>query len=386
MIKHIVTKPWTRLCMSAAASAALLTACGGGGGGGDQAIPPAPQQPIAVQATSYLNAKTLGFGNAKLSAIADNTVAHTFADFKRNGEHQLFMTTQVYDPTQPQAQATRGQFKFFNKNADGSYTEDTALLAPADRTGCIHPRKAVVADFNQDGRPDVFVACHGYDADPFPGEKSAVLLSQPNGTYTNTFMADTAFNHGAAAGDLNGDGYPDLVLVDNAVGRSPYVLLNNRDGTFTKNTDRVPTALATAYSSTFSVELVDFNGDGHLDLWIAGHEWEAQGSPRVYLNPGNGNFSAVAHTELPAVANEGVVLDMVFHNSHIYMLRTSGGDGTFYQSTVVQKVAYPSLQSSVIYNSNRVPFNGQAWVPWMLVVDGKLISTSDVFRNFSVVP
>ena len=56
-------------------------------------------------------------------------------------------------------------------------------------------------------------------------------------------------------------------------------------------------------SYTFSVELVDFNNDGKLDLWIAGHEWEIEGSPRVYLNPGNGNFSAVTPTVLPAVAN-----------------------------------------------------------------------------------
>jgi hypothetical protein len=86
---------------------------------------------------------------------------------------------------------------------------------------------------------------------------------------------------------------------------------------------------------------------------------------------------------------EGVVLDMVLHNNHIYMLRTSGGDGSFYKSAVVQKVAYPSLSSSVIYNSNRTPFNGQAWltwVPWMLVIDGKLISTSDRFSGFGVTP
>lgn len=141
------------------------------------------------------------------------------------------------------------------------------------------------------------------------------------------------------------------------------------------------------FSNTFSVELVDFNDDGKLDLWIAGHEWEAEGSPRVYLNPGTGDFSAVNPTILPAVPNEGVVLDMVFHNKHIYMLRSSGGDGTFYKSAIVQKVAYPSLQSSVIYNNNRVPFNAwQTWVPWMLVVEGKLISTSDVFSSFSVTP
>ena len=193
---------------------------------------------------------------------------------------------------------------------------------------------------------------------------------------------------GAAAvlvGDLNGDGYPDVVLVDNTVAQTPYVLINNKNGSFTKSTEWIPPGLK--FSNTFSVELVDFNNDGKLDLWIAGHEWETQGSPRIYLNPGNGNFSAVTPTILPAVANEGVLLDMVFHNNHIYLLRSSGGDGTFYKSAVVQKVSYPDRLSSVIYNNNRVPIAMYwDWMPWMLVVDGKLISTSDIYSSFSVTP
>jgi hypothetical protein len=360
-----------------------LAACGGGGGGNTAQTPSPTPNPLLVQATSYLNAKTLGFGNARLPPHAK--LAHTFADFKRNGTQQLFMATQVYDVNQPRANAQPGQFKFYNRNADGTYQEDTTLLA--DRTGCIHPRKAIVADFNQDGRPDILVACHGFDATPFPGEKSALLMSKSDGTYAKSFMDEAGFNHGATAGDLNGDGYPDMVLTDNTINYAPYVLINNKNGSFTKRSDLLPSGLK--FSSTFSVELVDFNGDGKLDLWIAGHEWEQGGAPTIYLNPGNGNFSAANPTVLPAVPNEGVVLDMVLHNNHIYMLRTSGGDGSFYKSAVVQKVAYPSLSSSVIYNSNRTPFNGQAWltwVPWMLVIDGKLISTSDRFSGFGVTP
>lgn len=47
---------------------------------------------------------------------------------------------------------------------------------------------------------------------------------------------------------------------------------------------------------------------------------------------------------LPAVANEGVVLDFTVLDAdgdganEIYVVRTSGGDGTFYQSRTVQRV------------------------------------------------
>ena len=372
---------------------ALLVACGGGANtatpnptpaSGSATPTPAPA-PLGIQATSYLNAKTLEFGNVKLPVSPYSGVAHAFADFKRNGQQMLFVASIDYNTNLPATYNNKGQFKFYNKQSDGSYAEDASLLS--DKTGCLHPRKAIVADFNQDGRPDVFVACHGLDVSPFPGEKSALILSQSDGTYVKTFMGDVGFNHAAAAADLNGDGYPDVVLTDNTVSQTPYVLINNKNGTFTKRTDLLPNALK--FSLTFSVELVDFNGDGQLDLWIAGHEWEGGGQPTIYLNPGDGNFSKAIPTVLPAVANEGVVLDMVFHNNHIYMLRTSGGDGAFYQSAVVQKVAYPSLVSSLIYNSNRVAFGGKAWqtwIPWMLLVNGKLISTSDELSSFAVTP
>lgn len=55
---------------------------------------------------------------------------------------------------------------------------DTALLA--NNVGCTFPTKAIVADFNHDGKPDVFVACRGLGATAFVGEKSAVLLSRPD--------------------------------------------------------------------------------------------------------------------------------------------------------------------------------------------------------------
>ena len=89
--------------------------------------------------------------------------------------------------------------------------------------GCIHPRKAIVADFNGDGRPDIFVACHGYDATPFPGEANKVVLSQPNGTYvTSNASADVGFHHGAAAADLNGDGNCQTQSEVNTAGFAQY--------------------------------------------------------------------------------------------------------------------------------------------------------------------
>ncbi|CAN5632482.1 hypothetical protein BH09PSE5_BH09PSE5_46450 [soil metagenome] len=74
------------------------------------------------------------------------------------------------------------------------------------------------------------------------------------------------------------------------------------------------------------------NGDGSVDLAMGGHEWE-QAPTRVWLNPGASIFSAVVPSTIPAVANEGVVLDFTVTGSGatraLWVVRTSGGDGTF---------------------------------------------------------
>jgi hypothetical protein len=99
----------------------------------------------------------------------------------------------------------------------------------------------------------------------------------------------------------------------------------------------------------------------------------------VFINPGNFNFTAVLGTVLPAVANQGVVLDFTVTgsgaNRNIWLLRTSGGTSApFYQSRVVQKVAYPSLASTVVLSQQPAQ-----WIPWLIpaTVNGVAVVTSD---------
>lgn len=103
----------------------------------------------------------------------------------------------------------------------------------------------------------------------------------------------------------------------------------------------------------FAVEAADVNGDGRIDVIAGGHDWE-NAPTIVLLNDGSGSFDDAQRFELQAVPNEGVVLDFVVLDAdrdgvnEIYVVRASGGDGTFYESRTVQRVLWPSLTSSVL--------------------------------------
>jgi len=82
-----------------------------------------------------------------------------------------------------------------------------------------------------------------------------------------------------ALGDLNGDGWTDIVAINNS-GRASVasVFLGNGDGSF-----GAATAFAAGGRGSFDVELADMTGDGNLDAVITNHR-----SNTVSLLAGNG--------------------------------------------------------------------------------------------------
>ncbi len=147
----------------------------------------------------------------------------------------------------------------------------------------------VVADFNGDGNADLAVANSASNT-------ISVLLGNGNGTFTSNtdFTADTKSSvQWLAVGDFNGDGKPDIAVA--ALGCNPCdqpnpqgdvaVLLGNGDGTFRKF------VTYPGGDPVVSVAAGDFNGDGKPDLAIVNL---TSFRVDILLNNGDGTFQAAA--------------------------------------------------------------------------------------------
>jgi hypothetical protein len=90
-------------------------------------------------------------------------------------------------------------------------------------------------------------------------------------------------------GDLNGDGYADLVTA-NASANAVAVLLNHKDGTF-----YTPSLLVRPGSEPSSVLLGDFNADQKLDVFVGNTGTQ---SLAVYQGQGNGTLQSASSLPL----------------------------------------------------------------------------------------
>jgi hypothetical protein len=329
--------------------------------------------PLIIKNNSYDNFKDIGLTPQKHPYYSQAAVA--YADFNQDGLIDIFTTKLTYLPPTTPEEATDSRFEFYIQNCNGEFEKNENYLVSNNDT-CIHPRKALVNDFNNDNLPDIFVICHGYDKSPFPGEKNKVVISNSAGSY-NVIDAssDISFFHGGSSYDYDKDGYKDVLLVDATI---PLIFFkNNGDGSFQNDgSSRSPTVIAN--KAYYTIELIDINNDSYLDLFIGGHEWQNNANTQIFINPGTDNFSNVTPDNISSVSNEGVVLDFTVtkkeSSTYIWVLRTSGGDGTFYKSRTIQKVSWPSLTLSTLIIDRNL-----RWIPWIIpsVIDGKNVITSD---------
>ena len=368
------------------------------GAGGSTATDVVLATPIPVQASSYLNAKNLNidsqtlpnpFSGFKFNYIEPGeraTSGVAMADFFQDGSLSLVVFTNNFVPvTDPLYSKAVGHAYFFKKVGNG-WVDSTALVMK-DQTGCITPRKVLVADFNGDGRPDVFASCSGVDLAAGGGEQPRFLMSQVDGSYKNVAAPVICYCHGAAAAEMNKKGYADIVATDTRPFQKPFMLINDGQGNFSVDKTRFSNELdpfdaAGSARPIYTVDMIDFNNTGKFDIIFAGAETgDATWSTTILHNPGNNVFVNSNKTILPKNEQYGLVLDVVFDGGYIYLNRTTNSSiaSLTYQGTGIQKIAYPSLVSTMIYTHGADYPNKAPNIDWIMPYKDRMVSFDSGF-------
>ncbi len=319
------------------------------------------KQGLPVYLTSYENKNNIGFEETMLDA-SDLTVSRvdptelgwnersvTFGDFLQNNTITAFVSSG----------RARGLFEnsrrnnlwdypgvgyFLAQNILGEWYDVSHLLfdKAEDRDTCISLSYALTADFNNDGKPDIYAACHSIDfgltqaeIDQLGPERlkdvltedQILFLSTPSGKYKRQPMGLDIYGHKAAAADLDGDGNVDLITTDafNSNNRLPFLLKGNGDGTFTRDDSFINSEImgGEVHFTVWNIFLIPYNGDTVLGMGYSGDNTN-QTNTRIYMqkNSGKFDFEKPIIFELTSNANNKVFtppLDLVFANGNIYL-------------------------------------------------------------------
>ena len=243
--------------------------------------------------------------------------------------------------------------QFYTGQADGTFIKD---VTNSDRfEGLIAWRKSLYGDFNSDGVPDICFVGHGWDAEPWPGEYPVLLLSAGNGRYEETrFTNIIGYFHGSAAGDYDNDGDLDIFLLDHST--NSYFLLNDGRGNFSPSQNVHNSTLING--SMYTTELFDLNHDGHLDLFVGGHEHEGpewhQYTNQTYVFWGDGfSFNHDNYDRFPRFdTGWGVTLDYIFvdldADGYEEVINCRTGDGFGREGYVGWKIQIVSYDGSIL--------------------------------------
>jgi len=240
-------------------------------------------------------------------------------DYDRDGWLDIYFTNAPTVEMALRNEKARGAL--YHNNHDGTFTNVT------DKAGVATPCFAMggaVADYNNDGWPDMYITCLG---------GNVLYRNNSDGTFSDVTVkagvADGRWSTGAAFGDYDNDGYVDL-MVTNYVdfhlndlpnfGKSPTckyrgidvqcgprglpgagdsLFHNNGDGTFEDVSKASGVDDPNGYYG-LGVVWADFNNTGHPDIYLADDS-----TPNfLYKNEGKGKF-----TELGLESGTGVSQD-----------------------------------------------------------------------------
>jgi hypothetical protein len=240
----------------------------------------------------------------------------------------------------------------YRSRGDGTF-EDVTTKAHIDQTDGHYAFSVSTFDYNDDGWPDIYVAC---DSTP-----SILYRNNRDGTFTDVaVVSGAAFNEdgreqagmGATIADYNGDGRPDIFKT-NFSDDTSTLYRNNGDGTYDDVTSAAGLGLYTKYLG-WGTMFLDFDNDGWPDLLLVnGHVYPEVdknnlGSnyeePRIlYHNLGKGTFADISASAGPGInaraSSRGLAVGDLWNDGRI-------------SAVITNLNSVPSLLVNQVRNSN----------------------------------
>jgi len=207
--------------------------------------------------------------------ILENTACALFVDVDNNGRQDLIVVR------------TGGPLLFLNEGSGKFRQKPDAFKFATPPQGTF--TGAAVADYDRDGWLDIYFCLYiyyqGTDQYKYPspyydaenGPPNFMMRNNRDGTFRDVTAEsgldqnNTRYSFCCGWSDYNGDGWPDLYVVNDFGRKNLY--RNNGDGTFT---DVAPQAGVEDVGAGMSVCWFDYDNDGAQDLYVA-DMWSAAG-------------------------------------------------------------------------------------------------------------
>jgi enediyne biosynthesis protein E4 len=240
----------------------------------------------------------------------------TFIDYDRNGRLDLFVANYLeFDAAKtpkpgenancsfdgepvmcgPRGLKAARQQYLYRNNGDGTFTDVSEASGIAAARGSF-AMTALAADFDNDGWPDLFVACDSSSNFYFRNNHDGTFREEALGrglALSDDGMVQAGM--GLGIGDVNLDGSLDLFKT-HFLNDTHDLYLNDGKGNFNVATNRAGLGVETRYVG-WGAGIADLDNDGNPDILVvtgspySGHSKLAYATPRlIFRNLGDGHF------------------------------------------------------------------------------------------------
>ena len=293
----------------------------------------------------------------------------------------------------------------FENDGKGNFEDKTSLIFKNQLAYSIGINALVAADFNGDGRDDVYLGDQGMDKEPWGGNQNTIIIQTEDGYLENQTEERipnlSEFTHDITIGDVDSDGDIDIYNCNIAGGPSgPHLYVNDGNGYFSDESFRLPPGVTSMDRKFTSSRFVDVDQDNDMDLLLGNHGGaqpdETAERDVILENDGNGYFEFAPESSMPlryGGSHWGVnkmatgdfnsdgwpdLIMAVHHNYETSFLQflLNNGDGTFYDAT--ERI--PQEASYGVFGINVADINNDGWLDFVVGSDAEFkiyVNTGD---------